>query len=260
MSISSLASAGLWHPAWRLSPWHGFVAAGCLHLHLGVWASSLNLASLFLVWHGASAATNALPMVVSISILTSWPVASSLASVPVARPLLVFRDCRWLYPSPAWRLGLWHPAWRLSLWHGFFFKCLKSSAAASSMASRPVARRLCYEQLFFWRLPLPLAVFISILAFGPVASSMNLVSQPVGRPLFLVFRDCCLTPLKSSAAAFSMVSGPIARRLCCKSPTAAAVCLASRLAVCITSTASFSSVPSLLDPPQKFRCSFQHGI
>ena len=71
----------------------------------------------------------------------------------------------------------------------------------------------------------------------------------VGFLLFLVFRDYCLTPLKSSVAASSMASGPVARlqrlfawrcRWLCASPTRA-----------------FFSVPRLLlDPPQKFRCSF----
>ena len=114
-------------------------------------------------------------------------------------------------------------------------------------------------------------VSVSNLASGPVASSLP---SPLARPLFPMFRDCRLTPLKSSAAAsqptgwhlglwhlawyelVGLLLFLIVFRDCCLTPNqrfrcsfqhgiwacgtaATAVCLALPLAVCIASTGSF---------------------
>ena len=155
-----------------------FAGSGnCLHLHLGVWACGIQLEL------GVSACGTA-----------SFSSVSRLLLVPLQ--------------LPAWRLGLRYGA----------------SAAT---------RLCCSMQPFNWR--------------------RGLLSASPARPLFLVFRDCCLTPLKSSAAASSMVSRPVARRLCCDQRTAPllrpAVLLALPLAVSISILASGPVASSLASVP-----------
>ena len=111
----------------------------------------------------------------------------------------------------------------LGLWHGLLF--------------------LVFRDCYLWpsskaSLQLPLASPPTTVPLAsPLAFSISRLLLGLGlwhSHLFLVFRDCCLTPLKSLAAA----------------PT---VLLASPLAV---SRRPFSSVPRLLlDSPQKPRCS-----
>ena len=82
------------------------------------------------------------------------------------------------------------------------------------MASGPVAR--------------PFFLFYSVLGL-----MLGLALPPAARLLFLVFRACCLTPLKSFAAAST--------RLCCDtcSSGVAAGCLHLQLGIWASGTASF---------------------
>ena len=73
----------------------------------------------------------------------------------------------------------------------------------------------------------------------------GLLSASPARPLFLVFRDCCLTPPQKFRCSFQ-------HGIWAYGTAAAAVCLALPLAVCIASTGFFFSLPRLLlDPPSK---------
>ena len=114
-------------------------------------------------------------------------VAHAAAAVCLASRLAVWiastasfsRVPRLLLDPPS-KVPLQLPAWHLGLWHGCS-SCLPGVAACCASPAR----------------------------------SPMLCASPARSPIFLVFRDCCLTPLKSSAAASCMASGSLARHLCC---------------------------------------------
>ena len=198
-----------------------------------------------------------------------------LLSASPARPLfLVFRDCC-LTPPQKFRCSFQHGIWACG------------TAAAAVCLALPLA--VCIASTgFFFSLPRLLLdppqkfrcsfptncssgvaaflVSVSNLASGPVASSLP---SPLARPLFLVFRDCRLTPLKSLAAA----SQPTGWRLGLWHPAWCELVGLLLFVVfwdcCLTSLKILLQLPAwhlglwhgcCLTPPQKFRCSFQHGI